>query len=159
MYDAGVVFAGLSYTYTDTHLPSQLNGAGAHSYLPEHILVATGGFRLLDQKLTVGARVSYFSESYVGDINAGPPGFASYAGPFMPGYTLVDLFTSYRFDNGFELGATVVNLFDVDYTPALTTPIVPFGPATPTNCFGSNLPNCSDYGRGRTFLLTAKAKF
>lgn len=36
----------------------------------------------------------------------------------MPGYTLVDLFTSYRFDSGFEIGATVVNLFDTDYTPA-----------------------------------------
>ena len=72
-----VVFAGLSYTYTDTNLPSQLNGAGAHSYLPEYILMATGGFRLLDQKSTVGARVSYFSESYVGDINIGPPGLAS----------------------------------------------------------------------------------
>ena len=77
----------------------------------------------------------------------------------MPGYTLVDLFTSYRFDSGFEIGATVVNLFDADYTPALTTPIVPFGPATPTYCLGSDLPNCSDYGRGRTFLLTAKAQF
>ena len=45
MYDAGGGFLGLSYTYTDTNLPSQLNGAGAHSYLPEHILVATGGLR------------------------------------------------------------------------------------------------------------------
>jgi hypothetical protein len=52
-----------------------------------------------------------------------------------------------------------VNLFDTNYTAALTTPIVPFGPATPTNCFGSNIPNCSDYGRGRTFLFTAKAQF
>jgi hemoglobin/transferrin/lactoferrin receptor protein len=145
-YDAGVVFAGLSCTYTDTNLPSQLNGAGAHTYLPAHILVATGGFRLLDEKLTVGARVSYFSESDVGDINVGPPGLASYAGPFMPGYTVVDLFTRYRFDSGFEIGATVVNLFETEDTPALTAPIVPFGPATPTNCFGSNLPNCSDYG-------------
>jgi hemoglobin/transferrin/lactoferrin receptor protein len=159
MYDAGGGFLGLSYTYTDTNLPSQLNGAGAHSYLPEHILVATGGLRFFDQRLTVATRVSYFSESYVGDLNVGPPGFASYAGPFMPGYTLVDLFTSYKFDNGWELGATVVNLFDTNYTAALTTPIVPFGPATPTNCFGSNIPNCSDYGRGRTFLFTAKAQF
>jgi hemoglobin/transferrin/lactoferrin receptor protein len=149
-YDAAVVFAGLSYTYTDTNLPSQLNGAGAHTYLPEHIPVRRGDFPLLDEKLTVGARVSYFSESYVGDINVGPPGLAPYAGPFMPGYTLVDLFTHYTFDSGFEIGATVVNLFETDFTPALTTPIVPFGPATPTNCFGSNLPNCSYYGRGQT---------
>jgi len=51
---------------------------------------------------------------------------AAYAGPFMPGYTLVDLFTSYRFDSGFEIGATVVNLFKAGYTPALTTPTIPF---------------------------------
>jgi outer membrane receptor protein involved in Fe transport len=51
---------------------------------------------------------------------------AAYAGPFMPGYTLVDLFTSYRSDSGFEIGASVVNLFKADYRPALTTPTVPF---------------------------------
>ncbi len=95
----------------------------------------------------------------MGDLNVGPPGFASYAGPFMPGYTLVDLFTSYKFDNGLELGATVTNLFNVDYTPALTTPLVPQGPITPTNCFGSNLTGCNDSGRGRTFLVTAKTQF
>ena len=55
----------------------------------------------------------------MGDINVGLPGLASFlCEAFMPGYTLVDLFTSYRFDSGFEIGATVVNLFDTDYTPA-----------------------------------------
>jgi hemoglobin/transferrin/lactoferrin receptor protein len=168
-YDAGRYFADLSYTYTHTDLPTQVNGAGANSFLPEHIVVATGGLRFLDQKLVVGGRVSYFSESYVGAANVGPllpagPGgpiaVSTYGSAFMPGYTLVDLFTSYKFDNGVEVGGTVTNLFDVDYTPALTTPIVPLG-QTPTaaNCFGSNHPNCSDYGRGRTFLLTAKMQF
>src|SRR5262249_55418826 len=32
-YDAGFVFAGLSYTYTHSDLPSQINGLGAQSYL------------------------------------------------------------------------------------------------------------------------------
>lgn len=36
MFDAKV-FAGLSYTYTHTNLPSQLNGLGAQSYTPEHM--------------------------------------------------------------------------------------------------------------------------
>ncbi len=36
MYDAGYVFAGLSYTYLDTTCLLSCNGAGAHSYLPEH---------------------------------------------------------------------------------------------------------------------------
>jgi len=54
---------------------------------------------------------------------------------------------------------TAVNLFDTHYTPALTTPVVPIGPAT-GNEFASagNHANCSNYGRGRTFLRTAKAQ-
>jgi hemoglobin/transferrin/lactoferrin receptor protein len=36
MFDAKV-FAGLSYTYTHTNLPSRLNGLGAQSYTPEHM--------------------------------------------------------------------------------------------------------------------------
>lgn len=151
MYDTGGVFAGLSYTYTDTNVPAQTDGLGAHSYLPKHVLVATGGLRFLDQKLTVGGRVTYNSESDVGDVNVAT---GSYASRFMPGYTLVDLFTSYKFDNGVELGTTVINLFDVDYTPALSTP---FNAAT--GCFGSNTPGCNDSGRGRTVLFTAKAQF
>lgn len=155
-YDAGLAFAGISYTYTDTNLPSQLDGAGAHSYLPEHMLVATAGLRFLDQKLLLGGRVSYFSESYVGDVNV--PTF--YGSPFMPGYTLVDVFSRYELDNGLEIGATVTNVFDVGYTPALTTPVVPFlPPYTSANCFGSNHSGCSDYGRGRTLMLTAKMQF
>ena len=75
---------------------------------------------MLDQKLTIGARVSYFSESFVGDINVGVPGGSFYGGSMMPGYTLVDLFTSYKLTSNIELGATVTNLFDVDYTPALS---------------------------------------
>lgn len=51
MYDAGYVFGSLAYTYTHTNLPTQINGLGAQSYLPEHILVLTGGLRFLDQKL------------------------------------------------------------------------------------------------------------
>jgi hemoglobin/transferrin/lactoferrin receptor protein len=156
MYDAGYVFAGLSYTYSHNDLPSQLNGAGAHSYLPEHTAIGTLGARFFDQKLTVGTRVSYFSESFIGDVNVG----SFYGGAMMPGYTLVDLFTSYKLTSNIELGATVTNLFDVDYTPALSTPLVPFGPVTPTNCFGSNIsPLCNDNGRGRTGLVTVKAQF
>jgi hemoglobin/transferrin/lactoferrin receptor protein len=156
MYDAGYFFAGLSYTYSKNDLPSQLDGAGAHSYLPEHTAIGTVGARFFDQKLTIGTRVSYFSESFVGDVNVG----SFYGGSMMPGYTLVDLFTSYKLTSNIELGATVTNLFDVDYTPALSTPLVPFGPVTPTNCFGSNVsPLCNDNGRGRTGLVTVKAHF
>jgi hemoglobin/transferrin/lactoferrin receptor protein len=159
-YDAGHLFAGLSYTYTHTDLPSQQDGVGAASFLPEHVLVATGGLRFLQQKLVVGGRISYFSESNVGGINVGPiTQGGAYASQYMPGYTLVDLFTSYTFDSGLQIGATVSNLFDVNYTPALTTPILPQGPVTPTTCFGSNFAGCSDSGMGRTVMFTAKMQF
>ncbi|MBX9588504.1 MAG: TonB-dependent receptor [Hyphomonadaceae bacterium] len=152
MYDAGGAFLGLAYTRTKTNLPAQQDGLGAHSTLPEHILTATGGLRFLDRKLTVGARVSYTSESDVGANNVFKGSL--YGSPTMPGYALVDLFTSYKFDNGFEVGATVSNLFDVDYTPALTTPFT-----AATGCFGGNAAGCNDAGRGRTVLFTAKAQF
>lgn len=148
MYDARYAFAGLSYTYTDSDLPSQSNGFGAQSYLPDHVLSLTGGLRFFDQKLTVGTRVFIASEAFVGLVN-------NPTDPYTDGYTLVDLFSSYKFDNGLELGATVTNLFDIAYTPATSTP-------SSSSC-GSFIPGfCPpgpDTGRGRTFLLTAKAQF
>ena len=148
MYDARYAFAGLSYTYTDSDLPSQSNGFGAQSYLPDHVLTLTGGLRFFDQKLTVGTRVFIASEAFVGLVN-------NPTDPFTDGYTLVDLFSSYKFDSGLELGATVTNLFDVTYTPATSTP--------PSSTCGSFIPGVCppgpDTGRGRTFLLTAKAQF
>ena len=151
-YDTGGAFVGLSYTYVDIDLPQQLGGLGAPSYLPEHILVTTAGLRFFDQRLTVGGRVTYTSQSDVGSLNA--PG-QFYASRFMPSYTLVDLFTSYKVSETFEIGATVTNLFDVDYTPALWTPFT--GPDGV--CYGGNRPGCQDAGRGRTFLFTAKTQF
>lgn len=152
MYDAGYFFAGLSYTYTDTNLPSQQDGFGAHSFVPKHTVVTSAGVRLLDRRVTLGGRVSYFSESDVGDINVGPNGF--YASRYMPGYTLVDFFSTYKITENFELGFNVDNMFNEDYTPALTTAFFD-GP----NCYGSNIPGCNATGMGRTFYLTAKAQF
>jgi hemoglobin/transferrin/lactoferrin receptor protein len=154
MYDTGFAFSGLSYTYTKTDLPSQTDGFGAHSYLPEHTLVGTVGVRLLNEKLTLGTRVSYFSESYVGQINVGPQAF--YAAPYMPAYTVVDLFSSYKFDDGLTASINVDNLFDESYTPALST--TQGFPGTPT-CFGSNSPGCNTTGMGRTVYFTARAQF
>lgn len=140
-YDAGFVFASAAYTYTNSQLPAQQNGAGAQSYLPAHVFSATLGTRLLEQQnLTLGGRFYAVSESYIGDINVTPP-----ASPYEPGYNLVDLFANYEFENAFELGATVSNLFNTVYTPVLSTP-------------GSN-PATTPTGRGRTFQVTAKATF
>jgi len=138
-YDAGFIFGDLSYTHTDTDLPSQINGFGVQSYLPDDIFTATLGARFLeDQRLTVGTRLYAASRANIGDINVAPGD-----SPYKPGYGLVDLFANYKFEQGFEVTASVTNVFDRAYTPASSTIA---GSAVET-------------GRGRTFIVTAKAKF
>ena len=140
-YDAGFVFGSIAYTHTDSKLPSQINGFGAQSYMPDDVFTATLGARFLEQRLTVGGRLYAVSKSYTGDINAMIWGTPLYE----PGYELVDLFANYKFENGLELSANVSNLFDKAYSPAVSyVPGLPGGTAT---------------GRGRTFFLTAKATF
>src|SRR4029079_6985263 len=72
-YDAGDVFAGLNYTYTHSQLSGTTNGLGATTFTPEHVTVGTLGMRFLEQKLTVGTRVSLLSETFVGDANCCNP--------------------------------------------------------------------------------------
>lgn len=140
-YDAGFVFAGLSYSHNHTTLPSQMDGLGMNSYLPGDLATITAGLRFFDQRLTLGARSYITSKSQRGDVNTGP------GDPlFYDGYTTFDLFSSYALTNDVNVALTVSNLTDVAYSPALSSP--------PT---GSNVPD--DTGRGRTFLLTTKAKF
>ncbi|MCX5580943.1 TonB-dependent receptor domain-containing protein [Kaistia terrae] len=136
-YDAGVAFASFNYGYTHTDLPTQVAGAGAPMQMPEHVATLTGGARFLEQRLTVGGRLSYVGSAYGGnDVVASNP-------TDWDAYTLVDVFTNYNFDNGLSLSGNITNLFDKAYTPAL-----------------SNVTNFTgETGRGRTFLLTAKMQF
>jgi hemoglobin/transferrin/lactoferrin receptor protein len=145
-YDVGYAFAGVSYSYNHTTLPSQVNGFGLASFLPENVTTLTGGVRLLDEKLTIGARGYITSKSSIGDINK-----LIYQLPtaFADGYTTVDLFSSYKATDDITVSLTVTNLMDVAYTPALTSG----GISTPTN------PLPTETGRGRTFLLTTRAQF
>ena len=55
-YDAGYVFAGLSYSHNNTTLPSQMDGLGLHSYLPGDVTTITAGLRFFNERLTVGGR-------------------------------------------------------------------------------------------------------
>lgn len=138
-YDAGFAFANLTYSHTDSDLKSQVNGLGAQSYLPDEVYGATLGARLAERRLTIGARWSKVSRSFIGEENA-------YGAnrPWEPGYDLVDLFANYVFDSGLELRANVANADDTVYTPALSTPAA-----------GTSV----ETGRGRTWSLTAKYTF
>jgi len=139
-YDAGYVFAGLSYSHNNTTLPSQMDGLGLHSYLPGDITTITGGLRFFDQRLTVGARTYITSKSQKGDVNVGP------GDPlFYDGYTTYDLFSNYKLTDDVDIALTVTNLTDLPYTPALSALGTGSAPV--------------DTGRGRTFLLTTRAQF
>ncbi len=144
-YDVGYVFAGVSYSHTHTTLPSQLNGFGLNSYLPENVTTLTGGVRLLDRKLTIGARGYITSKSQNGDINEVLYGLPK----FLDGYQTVDVFTSYELTDDITVALTATNLMDVAYTPALSSGST----SSPTN------PSPIETGRGRTFLLTSRAQF
>jgi hemoglobin/transferrin/lactoferrin receptor protein len=139
-YDAGYVFAGLSYSHNNTTLPSQMDGLGMHSYLPGDITTITGGLRFFDQRLTIGARTYITSKSQKGDINVSP------GDPlFYDGYTTYDLFSNYKLTDDVDIALTVTNLTDLPYTPALSA-------------LGTGL-SPVETGRGRTFLLTTRAQF
>jgi hemoglobin/transferrin/lactoferrin receptor protein len=154
MYDVRNAFAGLSYTYTNSNLPTQTNGFGAQSYLPDHVFVATGGLRFFEQKLTVGTRYTVTSSAYTGSDATVIAN--SFNGPIRTdGYQLVDLFASYKFDSGLELGVTANNIFDVTYMPALATPPTTVSCGTPAAAASA----ACQTGTGRTVLLTAKTQF
>jgi len=138
-YDAGGYFGSLAYTHTNSDLPAPA-GLGVVSYTPDDVFTLTAGVRVLEnRRLTLGGRLSAVSETKTGPDAYGAPQ------PPLPGYNLVDAFANYKFDNGVELGASVSNIFDVSYTPSLST--------TP------DLNPAGGTGRGRTFELNLKANF
>lgn len=161
-YDAGEYFGSVSYTWTESNLPTQINGQTAFTYMPDYVLTLTGGLRFLSQRLTVGARGTFVGEGFSGTsildpivpsicVFGGLPAEDCTNGPNSDPYALLDLFSSYEFDTGLVLGLTVTNVFDLAYTPATETPIVAPPGAPPI--FDGEL------GRGRTFLLSARAQF
>ena len=87
----------------------------------------TGGVRLLDEKLTIGARGYITSKS----LSVGP---TRYPGPpgFLDGYTTVDIFTSYKVTDDVTVAATATNVADVAYTPALRAAVLRNG--EPDSC-------------------------
>jgi len=138
LYDAGFVFANLSYSDTESELPTQINGFGAQSYQPDNVFTAALGARVLERRLSFGARYFRTSRAFIGEDNAwmGPP--------WEPGYDLTDIFANYRFDSGVELRLNVTNLGDTAYNPVLST--APSG-------------TVAKAGRGRTANVSVRFDF
>lgn len=141
-YDARRFFASVSYTHNDNNLPPQTQGFGTNQYLPDDIFALSGGLRFLEERLTVGGRWSYVSQStnitfgsnFVGAISPTP----------SPSYNLIDFFSSYKINDTFTFRVDATNLLDEEYTPALSI--------APTGFTG-------DTGQGRTVLLSLRAHF
>jgi hemoglobin/transferrin/lactoferrin receptor protein len=144
MYDARYLFAGVSYGWNDSNLPSQTNGLGGQSYIPEHTATFSAGVRIFKERWTIGGRVFYASKAFVGfapfDFNALPDG-----SHFTDGYALLDLYTKFKITEDIEIGAIVTNVTNEAYTPATSTP--------GTGSFDG------ETGRGRTAIFTVRAKF
>lgn len=102
-YDAGWMFAGLA--------GSAIRGDNLTSdqpleTVPPDKLVSTLGFRLLDDRATLGAR--WFA---VASQDRVPPG-----APTSEAFNLVNLFSSFAFNEDLSAGFNVDNLFDEQYT-------------------------------------------
>lgn len=130
-YDAGRFFAELgatAYTHTQFCDTDGLCGEGntVNSYIPAHIppkqtAALTLGARLMDERLTLGARYNH-----VGDRN---PSFYTFGGSVTvvewEPYDLLDLWAAYRINKHLSFDLGVDNVTDQYYMDALTLGLMP----------------------------------
>lgn len=124
-YDAKVWYLGGTLTLNHTNFGKHntlytVNGqqqeAGPEASVifvqPERRIALDGGFRLFDQKLTIGGRMTKVSET--------EPAIGSLQNNYkLPAYTIYDLYASYAFTDDIKLRVNVNNLTDVAYVSAL----------------------------------------
>ncbi len=124
-YDARFIYIGGTITRIDTEFADSFtspagksmpinSGQGAAIIFeqPKLRITLDAGVRLLDEKLTLGARVT--------DVSKTEPALGSLrSGYDMPGYRVYDIYGSYAFDPNTKLRFAVTNLTDVAYAPAV----------------------------------------
>ncbi|MGE0501846.1 MAG: TonB-dependent receptor [Rhizobiaceae bacterium] len=136
-YDSDYVFGGLGIALLDGK--NLTNGYPLRS-VPAHKAVVTLGARIPEWYVEFGARATFVGGSKSSVSAAAASTLASRPMP-VPGYTLVDIFASWKPQDGllkdFEAQFGVNNLFDVDYRDSLSI----------------------DRGRGRTFKFTLAKRF
>lgn len=119
LYDAQWVFGGLSLTINDGYT---VNYDGVREDLvtirPAQV-TGSLGFRMMENKLTVGGEVQYNSSANIETISG------TY---HVDDYTLVNLYASYQANENFRLDARIDNLFDVRYEDSLNAVTVTGGP-------------------------------
>jgi hemoglobin/transferrin/lactoferrin receptor protein len=103
-YDWNWGFASLAYTHTDG-----INARTRQTLVtvPPDRVAGTLGFRLLDRRLTLGTRVTYYDSRTNTPPNTLIPNTKEYA--------LVDLFASYEHNDWVRADLTLANIFDKRY--------------------------------------------
>ncbi len=119
-YDAGSYYVGGSFTWLDAEFPTaysyngqSFDAAPAALFVPPKTrFTVNAGARFLEEKLTVGARVTHVGDS--------EPAYGQLAGNYKTDkYTLLDLYGSYTFNETTTLRVAVNNVADIAYVPAL----------------------------------------
>lgn len=141
-YDARVFFLQANYTHNENDLPAQTQGFGTNQYLPDNILSLTAGLRFLEERLTIGGRYSYYSQST--QITYGADFTGAVSPTPSPSYNIVDLFGSYQINDKLTFRVDATNLLNEAYTPALSVGATGFS---------------GDTGQGRTVLMSLRAHF
>ncbi|MCI5074039.1 TonB-dependent receptor [Oricola sp.] len=130
-YESDRFFVGGSYSYLDADLdtsytyhyvviPGVIEGdaeseGGLFIYVPpKHKATAQAGMRFLDERLTLGGRVTYSGPS----VYRGSAGHQS----DIDGFTVYDIFGSYDFNETATLNFAVSNITDVAYADTLGNP-------------------------------------
>ncbi|WP_112664305.1 TonB-dependent hemoglobin/transferrin/lactoferrin family receptor [Microvirga flavescens] len=106
IYDAGTVFLGLGGQIMEGK--NAITGDPLNK-VPPNRLTTTLGFRLFEERLELGTRVTWVAEKK----NAAALGFIGEP------YTLVDLFADWNVSENVKAGLVIENLFDVQYTQYL----------------------------------------
>lgn len=109
-YDWGWGFATVTGTATSG---KDLQTRYGLSSVPPNRIGGTLGFRFLEDRLTVGGRVTGVFGKSRRDLAPSDVGLAT------AGYTLVDLFASYKFNDMVRADVSVQNLFDKRYVQYL----------------------------------------
>ncbi|MFC4170780.1 TonB-dependent hemoglobin/transferrin/lactoferrin family receptor [Microvirga sp. GCM10011540] len=105
-YDWGGGFVSLAGTIISGR--NEITGDPLNSVVPNRIST-TLGFRFLEDKLTIGTRLTFVDDTKPTVTNP------------TRGYGLVDLFASYRYDENISGDISIQNLFDRQYTQYLNS--------------------------------------
>jgi len=109
-YDWGRGFVSVSASHIDGR---NLTTNAPLNTSPPDRLATTGGLRFLDDRLTVGTRLTLVADS---EKTVSAP---------SKGYGLVDLFATYKYGDNAAAAVAIDNVFDRQYKPFLASDAAP----------------------------------